>query len=194
MIWKIEVKDKSEVFDAVGVGVKKDILDLGIDSIREVSFSQGYNIEGEASRPEIEKICSELLADKVAQDYLILEDEKCFFRRDEFIVEVAYNPGVMEPVEQSALKGIRDLGINSVTALKTTKKYILQGKLTPAQLKTISEKLLYNKLIQHVVEPSAVSCQLSASSPQSPGYKFSLIIVNLLEASDKELLRISAVL
>ncbi len=192
MIWKIEVKDKSGVFDAVGVGVKKDILDLGIDFIKEVSFAQGYNIEGEVSRPEIEKICAELLVDKVSQDYLILEDEKCFSRRDEFSIEVAYNPGVMDPVEQSTLKGIRDLGISSVTAVKTTKKYILKGKLTPAQLKTISEKLLYNKLIQHVVLPSAISFQPSAANPQSPGYKFKLLIVNLLEATEKELQSISA--
>ncbi len=193
MFWKIEVKDKPGIFDAVGVGVKKDILDLGIDSVKEVSFAQVYNIEGEISRQEIGKICAELLADKVSQDYRVPGKEKYASRQDEFVVEVAYNPGVMDPVEQSSLKGIRDLGIDGVTSVKTAKKYLLKGKLTDLQLKTISEKLLYNKLIQHIVKSQghlSAAClpdRQSSHKSQNLGYKFNLVIVDLLEATDKKL-------
>ncbi len=186
MFWRIEVKDKRGIFDAVGSGVKKDILDLGIDSVREVNFAQIYNIEGEISRGEIDKICAELLVDKVSQDYRVLGEEKLVLPRDEFIVEVAHNPGVMDPAEQSSLKGICDLGIDGVTSVKIARQYLLKGKFTVSQLKVISEKLLYNKLIQHIVKSPV-------PSPQSPGigYKFKLVIVNLLEAADKELQRLS---
>ena len=186
MFWKIEVKDKPGIFDAVGTGVAKDILDLGIGSVKKVNFVQVYNIEGRIPRKGLEKICLELLADKVSQDYRILEKEERISRGQEFIVEVAYNPGVMDPVEQSALKGIRDLAIAGVNSVKTAKKYILQGKLTSAQLKTIAEKLLYNKLIQHIVKSPFAGRQL----PEA-GYKFNLIILDLLQASDKRLIEIS---
>ena len=69
MPWQIEIKDKAGIFDAIGQGIKKDISDLGIKTVRDVRFSQVYTIEGNVSRDEIEKICQELLVDKVSQEY-----------------------------------------------------------------------------------------------------------------------------
>ncbi|MCX5708506.1 MAG: phosphoribosylformylglycinamidine synthase subunit PurS [Candidatus Omnitrophica bacterium] len=190
MFWKIEVIDKPGIFDAVGVGVKKDVLDLGIDSVKDVRFVQVYNIEGLISRQELERICAELLADKVSQDYRIVAGQKRSVRGNVHIVEVAHNPGVMDPVEDSTLKGIRDLGIGGVTSIKTARKYLLTGKLTEPQLKTISEKLLYNKLIQHVVKDQ--SCGYKPLVAGETGYKFGLVIVDLLQATDKRLQEISS--
>jgi len=187
MFYRIEVKDRPGVFDAVGAGIKKDILDLGVNSVRRVEYAQVYTIEGEVSESEIERICQELLTDKISQNYAINTKDEGRGTRDEFIVEAAYNPGVMDPVEESALKGIKDLGIDSVTSFKTAKKYIIQGRLSPRQLKTISEKLLYNKLIQHIVQGTAYSVQRAGELE----YNFSLVTVDLLSASDKKLSEIS---
>jgi phosphoribosylformylglycinamidine synthase II len=195
MFWKIEVIDKPGIFDAVGAGVKKDILDLGIDSVKEVKFVQVYGIEGRLAPGELARICEELLADRVSQDYRVVGAKKHALRKNEFVVEVAHNPGVMDPVEESSLKGIRDLGIGSVTAVKTAKKFIIQGKLAPPQLKTISEKLLYNKLIQHVVKSQShlpARPAGKAAGADDVGYKFNLVIVDLLEATDKKLQEISS--
>jgi len=248
MPWKIEIKDKPGVFDAIGAAIKKDILDLGIKGVRNVRFSQAYMIEGDLPEDQIRTISEELLSDKVSQEYSLNETTPRLCsgqarqpldfargKRDnpltllgasettEFIVEVAYNPGVMDPVEESTLKGIRDLGIRTELCVKTAKKYLIKGKLTEEQLKTICEKLLYNKLIQHIVKPAgrpsagavagevgyrfnpsqkspeaysprdecpiAFSAQEEASdfSPRS----FTLITVDLLGASGKELQKIS---
>ncbi len=190
MVYKIEVKEKAGIFDAVGEGIKKDILDLGINSVRDVRFIQIFTIEGNVSQDQIEKICQELLADRISQEYQIDESvSQRVNKSTEFLVEVAYNPAVTDPVEESTLKGIRDLGIESVTSVKTARKYLIKGKLTDTQLKTISEKLLYNKLIQHVVNPLAFSFQLSALS--EPDYQLKLITVSLINASDRELQKIS---
>ncbi|MEW6102126.1 MAG: phosphoribosylformylglycinamidine synthase subunit PurL [Candidatus Omnitrophota bacterium] len=190
MSWKIEVRDKPGIFDAVGEGIKKDILDLGIKTIQKVSFSQIYIIEGSLSEEQIRLICRELLADRISQDY-ILEVTKPPSRQatSEFVIEVAYNPGVMDPVETSTLKGIRDLGIESATSVKTAKKYVIKGKLSSQELLTISEKLLCNKLIQHIVkQPTAYGLSPITSEIN---YQFNLIKVSLLNASDKELQKIS---
>ncbi len=188
MRYKIEVKDKPGIFDAIGQGVKKDILDLGIKSVREVKFIQVYTLEGNLACGQITSICEELLTDKILQDYVIKSREPANPRtREQFIIEVAYNPGVMDPVEESALKGIRDLGIQAKISVKTAKKYIISGKLSTAQLKTISEKLLYNKLIQHIVDPQV----LEADTQDLPAYNFNLISVDLLGASDTKLSEIS---
>lgn len=186
MFWKIEIKDKPGVFDAVGEGIKKDILDLGITTVRAVRFAQVFTLEGNLSEGEVRSICEELLVDRISQDYSInarTENRK----PNTAIIEVAYNPGVMDPVEESTLKGIRDLGIKTTLLVKTAKKYILKGKLSPPQIKTISEKLLCNKLIQHVVKTQSHK----GANTQETGYQFNLVTVDLLGASDKRLSEVS---
>jgi phosphoribosylformylglycinamidine synthase len=188
MQYKIEVVDKPGIFDAIGQGVARDIFDLGIGGVKEVKFIQVYTLDGNLAYGQIISICQELLTDKVAQDYEILSDHpNNSSRTNRHIVEVAYNSGVMDPVEASVLKGIQDLGILAPEAVKTAKKYIIFGKLSPVQLKTISEKLLYNKLIQHVVNPHTPASDIK----HLPGYNFNLIAVDLLEASDTKLLELS---
>ena len=188
MQYKIEVVDKPGIFDAVGQGVSRDIADLGIDSVKEVKFIQVYTLEGNLAEGQVISICQELLTDRVAQDYKILSGTSSnSSKTNQHIVEVAYNPGVMDPVEASVLKGIQDLGIPGADSVKTAKKYIIFGKLSAAQLKTISDKLLYNKLIQHIVNPQL----LEADIQHLPAYNFNLVTVDLLSASDDKLLEIS---
>ncbi len=187
MQYKIEVVERSGIFDAVGCGVRKDILDLGITCVRKVNFIQVYTVSGVLSFDQAHKICAELLVDPVSQDYSIRPaSEQSAKPKGACVVEVAYNPGVMDPSEQSVLKGILDLGINGVESVKTAKKYILYGKISPAQLATIAQKLLYNKLIQHIVKPHAFQEALYHT-----GYVFNPVTVDLLAASDKKLLEIS---
>ena len=191
MLYKIEIKEKPGIFDAVGAGIKKDIFDLGIKTVREVRFVQVYIIEGSICEEEARKICEELLVDKIAQDYSVNSrtQRTQSNSRTEFIVEVAYNPGVMDPVEDSTLKGIRDLGIEGEVCVKTAKKYIIKGKLSSSQLKIISEKLLYNKLIQHIVKLPITDYRLPITNEVE--YKFNLITVDLSGAKEERLQKIS---
>ncbi|MDD5255041.1 MAG: phosphoribosylformylglycinamidine synthase subunit PurS, partial [Candidatus Omnitrophica bacterium] len=182
MFWRIEVREKKGIFDAAGEGVKKDILDLGIKKVRHVRFIQVYTLEGDLTRAQINTICRELLSDTVTQDYFLGTSGAGGSRA----LEVAYNPGVMDPVEGSILKGVADLGIRGCRSVKTAKKYLIQGDLSSAQLATISEKLLCNKLIQHIVTSSR-----RAALPAAEKQGVRVITVGLLSASDAQLNKIS---
>ncbi|MCM8781020.1 MAG: phosphoribosylformylglycinamidine synthase subunit PurL [Candidatus Omnitrophica bacterium] len=188
MSFRIEVRDKPGLFDAIGEGIRKDIFDLGIRSIRKVNFIQVYNLEGDLSKEEAVFIAANLLTDKVTQDFSFRPFKP--LHKDAHIVEVAYNAGVMDPTEESVLKGIRDLGITTVDKVKTAKKYLLYGKITPRQLKLISEKLLYNKLIQHIVKKPGRP-DSKAQVEKGITYKFNLIYVDILNATDRQLRKIS---
>jgi phosphoribosylformylglycinamidine synthase len=191
MRWKIEIREKEGLFDAVGEGVKKDIGDLGIKGVSRVHFSQVYLIEGSVFEDGIRKICEALLVDPITQDYVIVAvGARPRVKPGEFTVEIAYNPGVMDPVEDSVLKAIRDLGVPGVVSVKTSRKYVIKGSLSAAQLKTVSEKLLYNRLIQHVVTPQ--SSIRSGVSRALPAYQFRLIIVDMIKAPDKKLAELSS--
>ena len=105
------------------------------------------------------------------------------------MVEIAYNQGVMDPVEESVLKAISDMGINGVISVRTAKQYYLEGEFSEDTAKIISEKLLYNKVIQHVANRGTKDEGRGAKDEAD--YKFKLITVDLLSASDKKLREIS---
>jgi len=202
MIYRIEVKEKSGIFDAVGEGIKRDIADLGIKGVNRVSFIQVYLIEGEFSSNHIRKISSELLADRVVQDFSInslnnntqkhsrsLKSDSLNSQRAK-VIEIAYNPGVMDPVEESTLKGIRDLRLGEVKAVRTAKKFIIYGSINKKEFDTICEKLLCNKLIQHITKDNKSSFR-SLTAQADVVYNFNLVKVELLKARDKDLVNIS---
>ncbi|MDP3791875.1 MAG: phosphoribosylformylglycinamidine synthase subunit PurL [Candidatus Omnitrophota bacterium] len=184
MLYRVEVREKDGFYDAVGESVKKDILDLGFkNKVEEVKFVYVYLLEGDINEIDIKKISEELLIDPVTQEYSF-NGSVC--NEKEFkAVEVAYNPGVMDPVEESAKKAIQDLGIKGVREVRTAKKYLIKGKLSESQIRSIAEKLLYNKVIQHIVK------KLSSIYPEPPPYQFKLIHVDMLKANDKRLKEIS---
>lgn len=184
MIWRVEVTEKEGFYDAVAASVKHDIRDLGYaGKIKDVKTVQVYLLDGDFNEYTIKKICENLFIDPVTQEYNSkgnVLDEKGWK-----VVEVAYNPGVMDPVEESAKKAINDLGIRGVRAVKTAKKYLIKGSLSYAQIHSIAEKILYNKVIQHAVKGK------STIPPEPPPYHFTLRHIDILKADDKKLLRIS---
>jgi len=185
VLWRVEVSGKDGAQDP---GIKKDIEDLGVKGVNSVEVVQVYIIEGDIGQQEIGRISSELLADPVTQRFSFgkgpLNGKGISAKRA--VIEVTYNAGVMDPVEESVRKGILDLGIDGVETVKTAKKYIISGKASGKDLKTISEKLLFNKVIQHVVSGHG-----SYTSKNPPKYGFKLVTVAMLGASGRELERIS---
>ena len=165
MIWRVEVREKDKFFDAVGAAVKKDIQDIGFGRrVSEAKAIQVYLLEGELEERHIKKICEYLLIDPVTQRYSYGTDRSS--EKGYKIVEVAYNPGVMDPVEESAKKAIMDLGITGIRSVRTAKKYLIKGSLSHREILSIAEKLLYNKVIQHIVKgPSTIP-------PEGPPYEF----------------------
>ncbi len=193
--YKIRVSEKEGIFDAIAQGILKDIRDLPVNGVREARFGTLYYIEGDINGPQARRIAEELLIDKITQEYSLdasdgrgTIDAGRWNTNDYKTVEIAYNPGVMDPVEESLLKALKDMGISGVSSARTAKEYMFKGDISDAALREIAEKLLYNKVIQHIVR---------APEHQSPrasdelDYSFKLITVDLLKASDKRLKEIS---
>ena len=190
VIWRIEVKQKDGVLDSQGASIARDIADLGF-AVSGVSVISVFLLEGNISRDEVKRVSDELLCDAIV--------EQCSFdlklplqTSTHHVVEIAYNPGVMDPVEASTIKGIRDLGILGITAVRTARQYHIYGKLSSKELEAITARVLMNKLIQHVVrDPSHVPATLAIAA--STITKFDVIIVDILGANDKKLMEISKI-
>jgi len=149
VVRRVTVSTLPGLVDSRGEGVKKDAFDIGVKNITDVSVRDVYLFEGDIPDEDIRRIAEELLTDFVTQDYLI----DTVPAEEGHIIEVAYNHGVMDPVESSLYKAIADMNITSVTAAKTMKRYVILGEISDSEIKLIIDKLLVNKIIQHVAKP-----------------------------------------
>ena len=143
--WKVEVSYKPEVPDTVGQGILEDIADLGISDVNSVRTATVYWIEGSLDTRSIDQIGSELLADPITQTYTFATQDNA---AKSWTLEVQFKPGVTDAVGDSTVKGINDLGITGVTAVRTGHKYWLTGALNAEVVETIAQRLLMNDVIQ----------------------------------------------
>ena len=180
---RVEVRLKSHLPDARGRGLVRDIHDLGIETVSRVSVVDVYWLDADLAPDKLDLICRRLLADPVTQEYryqtaVPVEGE---VGTDYHTVEVAYNAGVTDPVEDTVMKAVRDLAIDEVRAVKTTRRYLIEGHLDESQLETICNQLLVNPIIQHVIESEQFGF------PENPQYSFKLNQMNVLGVSEAEL-------
>ena len=151
MKWKIEVSYKPETPDAIGQGILQDINDLGLTGVESVHTVQIYWIEGDINANAIERICAELLADPVTQNYVYSHSDNHAPKQSEdsvWTIEVRLKPGVTDAVGDSVLKGLRDMEIPDVQTAQTGQKYRIHGRLNQAKLEMIAQQLLANDVIQ----------------------------------------------
>ncbi|MDZ7337968.1 MAG: phosphoribosylformylglycinamidine synthase subunit PurL [candidate division KSB1 bacterium] len=185
MITRIEIGLKADFLDTGAAAVTSGLRDLGMTAVACQHSLQVFYLKGELSASEKERIAQELLADGVTQVYAI--DGKVLppASAEDWDVEITYNPGVMDPVEESTIKAIRDMGITSVLAVKTARVFRLRGPLAEAQKHFIVEKLLANKVVEHVLLPGE---QVFHDPIQ---YRFRLVEIDLIPADDARLRKIS---
>jgi len=190
MYWRIEVEYKEGVYDPFSEGLKEEIRDSGFGDVEDVRIKSVYFLIGTLSAAQAGRIGEELLIDSVIQEYSIYgEDKTPPVTPGYTAIQVLYKPGVMEPVEDSTLKGIRDLGITGVSSVRTAKKFLFKSGLSRPELLKVAEKLLYNKLIQIVLPEEEHHLHDFSGLPD---YKFNLKTVELLNAGGKELTRLSS--
>ncbi len=180
---KVEVRLRSHLPDARGDSLVKDIHDLGITTVSKVRVIDIYWLDADLAPDKLDLICRSLLAEAVTQEY---QCDSSFSTVDEagsnlHSVEVAYNAGVTDPVEDTIMKAVRDLGIDDVRAVKTTRRYLIEGQLDENQLESICNQLLVNPIIQHVVESEQFGF------PENPQYSFKLNRLDVLGVTETEL-------
>ena len=185
-MFRIEVSVKAGFPDPEGEKLEKDIRDIGIFSVERVRVSHIYLLEGKLDEVAMGRIGRELLADPLVEDFHWGEggpsdiDDRALR-----IVEVAYNPGVADPVAGSVGRAIRDLGIATISSVKTARKYSLWGDLSEEVLQSICDKLLFNRLVQHVVTKG------EAVALPSTTYEFALTTADLLGLDDNGMMELS---
>jgi phosphoribosylformylglycinamidine synthase subunit PurSL len=179
---RIEVRLKPYLPDPRGRGLVKDIQDLGIGSVTEVRVRDIYWLDANLAPEKLELVCRNLLADPTTQDYRHESSSGPESATDGYrTIEVAYNAGVTDPVRDTVMKAISEMEINNVRAVNTSTRYLIKGELDEAQLDTISNRLLVNPIVQHIVKEEA------GVFLEAPMYKFDWVKVPLLVLPEDQL-------
>ncbi len=192
MQYRIEVIHRKDCKDPDGLSALADVRDLGIEGVEDIHALNVFLVDGELTRKQVCRLTEELFLDPVVHQYRI-----CGPDQDEWpwaegpgvhSIEVKRKPGVMDPVQQSALKAARDLGLSEGTeAIRTAEKYLIRGKLSRQQLERIAWKALANDTIEEVhIDQPEVAYPLHAVR-----YEFERVRVPLRAADDEKLMAIS---
>jgi phosphoribosylformylglycinamidine synthase subunit PurSL len=168
MAHRIEVAVRENLIEPREQGVLAGIRDLGVAGIERVSVADLYWLDGSLSREQMATVGARLLSDPVAQ--VCGYDGEHVRGAAPYLcaLEAAYNRGVSDPLEFTILKGVRDLGLESVTRARSGVRYVLYGACSAEEVELITHRLLLNPLVQHVVEDG------EDMFPTEPTYDFAL--------------------
>ncbi|MDD5441494.1 MAG: phosphoribosylformylglycinamidine synthase subunit PurL [Candidatus Omnitrophica bacterium] len=185
MIWRIDIYNKKK---SSCPKIVSQVKDLGISKSFEVFQHLAYYLDCGLSKDDIEIIASKLLVDPIVQDYRISQR---FFesRPSENQIIITYNPGVCDPIALSLKNAIKELNL-TIQQGRTARVYEFAG-LTFDEINNIAPRVLFNPLIEHILDYEKVKDVVTLDEFSGRDYKFELVNVDILNASDTELVRIS---
>ena len=148
MEYRIEVYNRPSGSGKPGGGILKDIADLGIKGIEAVDSVTVYRLFGDPNEAQLKRIAEELLADPIVQDFALGSASIPGFKPD-WIIEAGFKDGVTDAVGETTVKGIRDLGIDSVQSARIARKFLLQGVADRQTMELICRRLFANPVIEN---------------------------------------------
>jgi phosphoribosylformylglycinamidine synthase II len=184
--WRFEVFNKAGFNDVQGNSTLADIKELGIGSVQAVQFARVYLIEAEFDDAFAHRLGKELLADPVCEDYYIGRSGAPAGLAKATLIEVHLKSGVTDPVAQSVVTAIADMGV-SVNNVRTARKYVVLGEINQKQIELITKKILANDCIEVCV----IGSQAEPPSPHVKPYELKLIHWPICDLDDEGLLRLS---
>ncbi len=185
MIWRIDVFNKTKESCEK---IAHEIKDLGITKDFKVYSKKVYFIDAEFNEEQLNEIAEKLLIDPIIEDYSL---SKGIFEQEPQAnqILITYNPGVCDAIAFSLEKAIKDLGLKANGA-RTAKFYDFQG-LDKEDINYLASKLLFNPLIEHILDYEKVRDLDTLDEFAGQDYKFKLINLDILNSGDKELKEIS---
>src|SRR4030042_1379463 len=133
MIYEVRISSQ-DIKDPKGQELLAEIIiTLKIKTLTNIRTAKVYRLEG-ISLKDVCKITDKILFEPINQK---VTQNKSIFKIADFLIEVAYKPGVMNPEIASLVKSARDIGINLPFA-DSSWEYAFFGKLKKAYLKKIN--------------------------------------------------------
>lgn len=192
-LWEVDLYPLDGQPDLAAERVAHEAAELGLGEVR-VTAARGFLIQtgttGAAlDRAAVERIARELLCDAVVERAVIGKVDEAALQQPPTglttLVHVLPKPGVMDPVAQSVLGAIADLGLKA-DAVRTLHKYWFAPP-ADTTLKALTTKVLANDAIEQTVVGPLPFAQLEVGSK----YEFQLVTVPFRALDDGALEKLS---
>lgn len=184
--WRIEVFNRSGFSDVHGKSILEDINELGISSVQVVQSAKVFLIEADFDKNFTERVAHELLSDPVCEEYYIGRSSAPAGLAKATLIEVHLKSGVTDPVAESVMKAIADMGVKA-DHVRTARKYVLLGEITQKQTDTIANKILSNDCIEDCV----IGNEAEPPSPHLKSYELQIVNWPICELNDDQLIALS---
>ncbi|MGA2915246.1 MAG: phosphoribosylformylglycinamidine synthase subunit PurL [Sedimentisphaerales bacterium] len=183
--WRFEVFNRPGSDDVSGNAVLADIKELGIDTVQEVQSARVFLIEGDFEENIAKRIAGELLTDPVCENFHIGRSAAPAGLARATIVEIHLKSGVTDPVAESVMTAIGDMG-QACQTVRTARKYILFGEISDKQLKKI-----VRRLSNDCIEVAISGAEAEPPSPHIAPYKLKIKTVEITTLNEQQLLELS---
>jgi phosphoribosylformylglycinamidine synthase len=157
-MFKIEVCTKLEYKNAYAEQMLSIINETEVEFINKINCSFLYTINGDLDISKIKMIATELLTDKVTEQFYYKNDDETNIYLQTaynytFLIEVWYKDGVTDTVAETVLNAVKDLGIVKKISVKRGYKYYLYSykQILQETLNRITRTCLCNVLIQDYI-------------------------------------------
>lgn len=147
MAHRVEVSLKEGFFDALAERVRRDLRDyfgLRVQAVRRIEV---YTVDADLDLEILEAFAREALSDPVTQQYAI---DRPLARDFDWIVEVAFLPGVTDNVGRTAKEALEALlgrPILPGEGVYSSIQYVLKGDLEEEEVHRVAQDYLGNPLI-----------------------------------------------
>ena len=184
--WRVEVYNRSGFSDVHGKSVLEDIQELGIDSVQVVQSAKVFLIEAEFDKEFALRLARELLADPVCEEYYIGRSGPPAGLAKATLIEVHLKSGVTDPVAESVMAAIADMGVKALN-VRTARKYVMLGQITQSQTNMIAKKILANDCIEDCV----IGNEAEPPSPHLKPYELQIVHWPIRDLDDDALVALS---
>ena len=147
--YQVEVKLRSEYSDAEGEAALGLLRSLGVNTAKEVRVSRLYEVRGAINAAQVQQAARELLCDPVTQEFKLTNGgaTPVLNGMTHWRVEVWLKPSVTDPVGETVLEGIAEMGLPAPAAVRVGLAYHVSGKCGRNQLEKAVARSLANPVI-----------------------------------------------
>jgi phosphoribosylformylglycinamidine synthase II len=184
--WRVEVFNRSGFSDVNGKSILEDINELGISSVQVVQSAKVFLIEADFDKNFVERVAHELLTDPVCEEYYIGRSSAPAGLAKATLIEVHLKSGVTDPVAESVMTAIADMGVKA-DHVRTARKYVLLGEITQKQTDIIANKILSNDCIEDCV----IGNEAEPPSPHLKPYELQIVNWPICKLNDDQLTALS---
>lgn len=184
--WRFEVFNRPGFADVHGNKVLDQIREAGVRGVEAVQSAKVYLIEADFDKDFARRLGAELLADPVCEEFYLGRSKAPAGLAKATLIEVHLKSGVTDPVAESVMSAIADMG-GKAEVVRTARKVVLLGDVSAKAIDVIAKRVLANDCI----EVCLIGDQAEPPSPHLAPYALNLVHWPIRDLSDEQLVALS---